>query len=43
LLKERDLNLLLEHAAPHILNIRSRVDLRSNGMNHTSPPESVSI
>lgn len=32
LLTERDLNLLLEYAAPHILNISSRVDLRSDGM-----------
>lgn len=32
LLTERDLNLLLEYAAPHILNISSRVDLRSDAM-----------
>jgi hypothetical protein len=32
LLTERDLNLLLEYAAPHTLNTSSRVDLRPDGM-----------
>lgn len=32
LLTERDLNLLLEYAAPHTLNASSRVDLRPGGM-----------
>jgi len=32
LLTERDLNLLLEYAAPHTLNTSSRVDLRTDGM-----------
>ena len=32
LLTERDLNLLLEYAAPHALNANSQVDLQPNGM-----------
>jgi hypothetical protein len=32
LLTERDINLLLEYAAPHTMNTSSRVDLRPNGM-----------